>query len=37
MASSCKITPTVKVGNEEKDSKLFKELTSFTKNREIAK
>lgn len=35
--ASCAIKPTIKVGNEERESKLFSDLLSFTGNRESAK
>ena len=34
--ASCIVKPTIKVGNEEKESKLFNDLLSFTGNRESA-
>ena len=34
--ASCVIKPTIKVGNEERESKLFNDLLSFTGNRESA-
>ena len=37
MAKSCVYVPTVKVGNQEVDSQLFKELVTYTGNRESAK
>lgn len=37
MAKSCVYIPTVKVGSQEVDSQLFKELVSYTGNRESAK
>lgn len=37
MSNSCVITPTVKVGNQERESKLFKSLLSLTNNRETTK
>ena len=37
MAKSCVYVPTVKVGNQEVDSQLFKELATYTGNRESAK
>lgn len=37
MKTSCIVTPTIKVGNQEKDSRLFTELASYTGNDETAK
>lgn len=37
MSKSCVIIPTVKVGNQNKESKLFKGLLSLTNNRDTAK
>ena len=37
MGKSCVIYPTIKVGNKEVESKLFKDLQSFTGNREVTK
>lgn len=37
MSKSCVIIPTVRVGNQTKESKLFKSLLSLTNNRETAK
>lgn len=37
MGKSCVLIPTVKVGNQEVDSRLFKDLLSLTGNRETAK
>lgn len=37
MSNSCEIIPRIKVGTEEKESKLFKGLLSLTNNRETTK
>ena len=34
--ASCIVKPVIKVGNEERESKLFNDLLSFTGNRESA-
>lgn len=37
MSNSCEIIPTIKVGNEKRESKLFRDLLSLTNNRETTK
>lgn len=37
MSNSCQIIPTIKVGREQKESKLFRDLLSLTNNRETTK
>lgn len=37
MSKSCEIIPTIKVGNEKRESKLFRDLLSLTNNRDTTK